>query len=282
MHGRSGIQCWFRWYELLLLLLAFFLSPLPARAKIIEADSLLLKVLEHYQNTFQGYFELEVRVFDPEAFVALDEEVPETVIPHEEADRGFKQRVIWVRDEYLLIETVDWTERPLHFYVREPVERVYDENLGSERLFSPEDIAFPVILFFTKHIEYLKSTLQGWGIQSELVEIRFLDDRFGYQLGADQAYLLVDPETYRVLEIQREVQIRGRFYPMRLTFSDWDPNMQELPIMTRCYVNGRLFKTITVTDIQRRIPVPRNRFLQNYQGRLPSFFPFSPSVDYGR
>jgi hypothetical protein len=277
------IWAWLRRpFGFLLLLLGLLCAPFSAQAKIIEADSLLLKVLAYYQNTFQGYFEIETRVFDPEAFIALDEEMPETVIPHEQTDKGFRQRVIWVRDEYLLIETLDWDERPLHIYIHEPVERRYTENLGQERLFSAEDVAFPPIYFFTKHIDYLKTVLQGWGICPETVGIRFLGESFVYQLGGDHAHILVDPETFRVLEIQREVQIRGRFFPMRIAFSDWDQDLKELPITTRCYINGRLFKTITVTEIRRRILVLRDRFLLDYQDRLPPFHPFSPRVDYGR
>jgi len=273
---RSGL-----WVSLFILIFGVGVSR-SSPAAIIEPDILLLKILEGTQNLFQVYLEIETRVFDPEAFLPLSEDLPEAVAPFELKESGFLQRVVWVRDEVLLMETTDTGNKPLHWYISEPGLPPLASNLGNSRLFSEEDVVFPPLMLMTKSPARLKSYLNALGIRPDAVGIVQYDGTIGYRLGTKNEYLLVDPETFKVLEINREVQIQGRFYPLRISFSNWHRDVPEIPVTTRCFLGSRLFKEIQVLELQKRVVSQRNQFLRLYQDRIAQPDAFSITVDYGR
>ncbi len=261
------------WISLFILLV--LVTVAPAKAMIISVDGLLSKVLENNQNVRSFYFELEALVYNPEAFSPIDEQLEKNLVPYEVKENGYFQKVVWVRDEYCLIETLDFSETPLNMYIFEPVKRVYSQNLQESRLFSNEDLVYPYLIFFTKHVAYLKTSFEEMGINASQVLIKQKDMSVVYQLGDDSENILVDPSSFRILEINRLIQIGGRYYPLQIHFSDWDSEYPQLPRKTSFYVNSRLFKEMRILLKKRRVYTPRRNFLTKYHKMLPQLHPFS-------
>ncbi|MBU2647824.1 hypothetical protein KKI24_24160 [bacterium] len=274
---RRGLLIWILGFGLQLMVVTNSVD-----AKIIGVDGLLSKVLENNQNIRSFYFEMGTRIFDPEAFSPLDEQREENLVPYETKDRNFFQKTVWVRDEYCLIETLDYAETPLNMYIIEPVNRAFGINLQDSRPFSNEDLVYPYLIFFTKFVAYLKSSLEDIGINTSKVTIEQRESSVVYQLGSDDENILVDPESFAVLEINRQVQVWGRFYPLQIRFSDWDKQYPGLPETARFYINSRLFKEVRILLKQRRVYTPRRNFLSKYHQMLPQFFPFSLDTSYSQ
>lgn len=254
----------------------------PAHAVIIGVDGLLTKVLENNQNIRSFYLEMEARVYDPEAFSPIEEELDENLVPFEIKENAFFQKIVWVRDEYYLVETLDLQETPLNMYIFEPLNREYSQNLQENSQFTNEDVVYPYLKFFTKHISYLKTSLDEMGIATNRVVVKQKAASIVYQLGDETDNILVDPGNFRILEINRSIQIGGRYFPLRVVFSEWDKQKQysALPNQTRFYVNSRLFKEMRIISKQRSVYRPRRNFFTKYLKKLPRLFPFSLTIQY--
>ena len=251
-----------------------------AQAMIISADGLLTKIVENNQYIRSFYFDIEAKVYDPEAFSPLEEQTEVDLVSEEIRDKAFFQKVVWVREEHTLIETLDSLENPLNIFVLEPIHCKFSKNLQSDRLFSEEDLLYPYFLFFTKYIAVLKENLEDLGIFTKRVAIKQKESGVVYQLGDARENILVDPITFKVLEINRQIQISGRYFPLQVVFSDWDKQYKQLPITTRFYINGRLFKEMRIIDRKRSVFRERRNFLSNYHKMLPQPYPFSLTTIY--
>ena len=152
--------------RILLPILALLLFPFGevSYAKLIKPESLLLQILEKNKEVYQFYLQIRVSVYDPEEFAPLDEEIEESWIPFEIVDKSYLQNVVWVRDEYFIIETTDLTGNPLHITMWEFGGKLFSQNLQNSRLFLPVDVELPYLIFFTKHLPSLKSNLSKIGI----------------------------------------------------------------------------------------------------------------------
>lgn len=278
MRSKDRIQINPRWTGIWLVLM--LLTASAAQAKIISVNGLLSKVLETNRNMRSFYMELEARIYDPESFSPLDEPMEENLVSVEVKENAFFQKIVWVRDEYYLVETLDFSETALHMYIFEPVSRDYGRNLQKERLFANEDIVYPYLAFFTKHIAYIKTSLERMGINAAKVSIRQRESDVVYQLGDEAENILVDPISYKILEINRLVQIGGRFFPLQILFDEWDRTYPELPVRTRFYINSRLFKEMRILLKQRRVYTERRHFLTKYYKTLPPVYPFSLNILY--
>jgi len=252
-------------------------------AKLIEPESLLLQILESNKKVFQFNLKVRVSVYDPEEFAALDEEIEDNLIPYELADKSFTQNVIWVRDEYFLIETSDLSGNPLHIFIWEFGGKEYSRNLQTSRLFLPEDVMFPYLIFFTKHLPVLKTSLSNVGVAPLKVKLGQQDSQNFYLLGLGQDNLVVDQNTFHVLEIRRLIEIWGRGYPLVAKFSNWDSKKTRIPITTKMFINGRLFKEVQVDKIEYRgVKSKVNKFLKTYRSLFPSDTEFLLGAVYGR
>lgn len=265
-----------------LFIVLVFASVTSARAMIISVDGLLSKVLENNQDIRSFYFEMEARVYNPEAFSPIDEQLEENLVPFEIKEKAYFQKIVWVRDEYYLVETLDLSETPLNMFIFEPTNRKYGQNLQESRLFSNEDLVYPYLIFFTKFIAYLKTSLEELGINANRVSIKQREMSVVYQLGDDMENILVDPSSFRVLEINRLIQIGGRYFPLQILFSDWDSQRPQLPRKCSFYVNSRLFKEIRIINNKRRVYTPRRIFLKKYHKMLPQRHPFSLNTHYAK
>lgn len=268
--------------QTLLSIIFLLVTTSAVNAKIIGVNGLLNRVLDTNQNIRSFYFEMEARIFDPEAFSPLDEQREENLVPYETWQNNFYQKIVWVRDEYYLIETLDAGENPLNMYIFEPGNRVYSQNLQDSRFFANEDLVYPYLVFFTKFVVFLKDSLEAMGINTDQVTIEQRESGVVYQLGSDRENILVDPESFKVLEINRQIQIWGRYYPMQIRFSDWDRQHTVLPGTTRFYINSRLFKEMRIISKQRHVSSPRRTFLTKYHQSIPQSFPFSLNTIYSQ
>lgn len=263
------------------LLLILSLS-IPAYAKIIGVDELLSKVLEGNKNIRSFYLEIETRVFDPEAFSPLDEQKEENLVPFEINEKNYFQKVVWVRDEHLLIETLDFAETPLNIYIYEPDNWVLNKNLQNSRFFAEEDLVYPYLIFFTKYVAFLKTSLDKIGISTNRVAIKQKEKGVVYQLGSKSENILVDPISFKVIEINRQIQVWGRYYPMQILFSGWDRQYSQLPGTIRFYINSRLFKEMRIILKKRHVFTPRRTLIKKYRELIPQLFPFSLTTIYSQ
>lgn len=250
-------------------------------AKLIEAESLLFKIVDSHKNIFQFYLELNVKVFDPEEFLPLDEKTEENWIPFENTKKSFNQNLVWIRDEYVLMETTDLSGNPLHVLIEEMDNNMFSKNLQAGRFFQTEDLIFPYLVFFTKHANILKTRLHDLGIAPAKVEMEPQESNNVYKLGTDDENLLVDPGEFRILQLNRQIQVWGRYYPLKIEFADWDKNKKRIPRNIKFFINSRLFKEITVTKIQFSVRNKRLTFLKKYQTLLPSSS-FSLEIGYAQ
>lgn len=247
----------------------FFLNTSTLFAKLIEPEGLLQKIIESYSSVSQFRMKTRVRIYNPEAFLPLEEEHEELLLPRELSENGFRQSIFWVRDEYFGIETTNLKKKPLNFLFQEGGKEVF-KSLQEERFFHPEDLLYPHLIFYTKHTSWLKKGLYSTGVAPIKVAMKEGASRIVYQFGSETENIVVDQDRYLILEINSQLQIRGRYYPYKIVFQDWDETKRRIPKTTRFYINNRLFKEIRVISLQfRGIWRERNRFLKKYRGHFP-------------
>jgi len=257
------------------------MSVSPIKALIISSDGLLTKILENNFPIRSFYFEIETRVYDPEAFSPLEETVEDNLVPLEKKENAYFQKVVWVRDEYYLVETLDYSEKPLHMYISEPVWQEYGRHLQETRFFTNEDVVYPYLCFFSKHLSFLKANLEDLGINSGSVAFKEMNNGVVYQLGDELENILVDPQSFKVIAINRLVQVSGRYFPLSIMFTEWDDAYPRLPLKTDFFINSRLFKEMRIVAKQRHVYTPRRHFLTRYHKTLPENYPFNLEVNYG-
>ncbi len=263
--------------------MAMLICSGTSHAKLIEPESLLLQILESNRKVGQCNLAVRVSVFDPEEFAPLDEDIEDNWIPYELADKSYLQKVIWRRDEFLYIETTDLLGDPLHIYVWEFGGKEFSRNLQLSRLFQTEDVLLPYLIFFTKHLPVIKRSLNTMGIAPFSVQLEQRKSQNVYLLGLGDEKLLVDPDTFQVLEIHRSLQIWGRNYSRVARFFNWDSVKQRIPMATQMYINGRLYKEIHVEEIRfGGVTSQARRFLKTYSILFLSKSKFSLSTVYGK
>jgi len=238
-----------------------------------EPDDLLRKMVESNDRLRQFKFDTQVRVFDPEAFSPLSEEQDESIPPYENISKSYKQSILWIRDEFLGIETSDNEDAPLHVYWKE-YESVFSKNLQEGRLFSIEDVLFPPTWFYSKYFQQLKKRLSEVGFVAEEVRLVQHGFRLVFRIGNEENYLLVDPESFTLVEMSYRVVIDGTSYPLRFQIQEWDRKNRNIPLLMRYYINSRLFKEIKVENIKfRGNSGERRKFQKKYKNKLkqPTF-----------
>ena len=252
----------------------YFIFPwFSVCAKLPEPDDLLRKMVDVNEQNRQFKLDIQVRVFDPEAFTPLDQIQDENIPYYENIAQSYQQRVVWIRDEFLGIETSDHKSNPLHVYFKEYAFE-FSENLQQRRRFSTDDVLFPPSWFYTKHYQQLKKKLAEIGIipvQVSLVQHGF---RLVFRIGNGESYLLVDPETFELVEMNYIVEIDGNSYPVRFQIEKRDRKNRNIPLLMKYYINSRLFKEIKVVDIRRRgNSAERRKFIKKYGKKLiqPTF-----------
>lgn len=280
---KSKPQC--TYFRVLLLLCFIMIGNGQLFAKLIEPESLLLQIVEKYKkvNYLSMYLEVEVKVFDPEAFFPLEEKYEQGTLSYELIEKSYLQKMMWVRDENLLIETLDLEFNPLHVFIYETESSQFSKNLQTDRLFTINDATFPHFLFYTKHISVLKEELFSLGVSTSYVKIKQKNFQNVYQLGTETENILVDSNNFKVLEINRQIQISGRYYPSKIVFSQWHKKKNRIPGLTQFYIDSRLFKEIRIIKYQGRgVSIKRRKFLKQYRKLIPDSQQYSVGIVYSQ
>ena len=245
-------------------------------------DSALSKVLEETNEVFQFYMELNVSVYDPEEFAKLEDDISSSLIPYEILEKSYRQKICFVRDEFISIETMDEDGEVLHVYIEEIGGQRTSENISMERFFSESDILFPPVVFFTKHLSLLKRSIGQYDILPASLELADLDRSIFYKVGTAHSFLMVDSVSFKVTMIEYPVQIRGRYFPVKIEFSDWYPKKKAIPETVRFFINNRLFKETRLSKVYfSGIFTRRKAIVKKYKDYLPNRYPFDVSLDYG-
>jgi len=252
----------------LVFLIFFIFHCASVSAKLPEPDDLLRKMISVNEGKRQFKLDIQVRVFDPEAFTPLNQKQDESIPYYENITQSYQQSVIWIRDEFLGIETLDHTSNPLHIYLKE-YEFEFSENLQNIRRFSIDDVLFPPSWFYTKHYQQLKKRLSEIGIIPTQVKLVLHGFHLVFQIGNEESYLLVDPETFGLVEMNYIIEIDGNSYPVRFEIQEWDRKNRDVPLLMKYYINSRLFKEVKVVDIRfRGNSAERRNFLKKYGKKL--------------
>lgn len=268
---------------LLVLIVQVFWGAASLHAVLPKPASILYQVLETNQNVFQFYAELKVSVYDPEEFAPLNEEADTSFKPYENTEDSFKQHIVFVRDEFISIETMDAAGKLLHLFINEIGGRTFSTVMAPQRPFSDTDVFLPSLIFFTKFVSIFEDYLYIYEIVPNQLAYGFQQDQVFYQIGSETNHIKVDPDRFKVLEIQNQIQVQGRYYPVKIEFSEWNAQKKAIPEVIRYYVKSRLFKESRIVHIQYSgIYSKRNTVVRKYKDLLPVEAPFEIDINYGQ
>ena len=241
-----------------------------ARAYVPSADELFTQLGLQVPAVSRAIFETRALVFDatPRASDRLAEvEGGVEQEPVELPERAFRQRVYWIRDALLAIETLSREGAPLHVYLDEGVAPV-SLDLTAQRHFEAIDVIHPFILFMGGRPADWRAGLAAWGIDPWRVGLRpGYKQRNLYRLGdADGPAAYFDPA--RLALVSLETRILNGAHPVTLTmdFSEaivLGENLKReeqlyFPRIVNFFINGRLFKQVRVATF--RADPPLNAF----------------------
>ncbi len=238
------------WRKNWVMLAWLLLLPSSAPAKTLLPIELMDQMLKAHQSIGQFVLQTEVTVYDPEAFIPLNQE-GDPGIPYELSARGYRQTLTFLRDELIVIESRDKKNKLLHLYLETPKGR-FSKSFERPVSLSELDTAFTPLAFYTKRAASLRKHLGGLGIAPLEVTIDEVKGRILYRFGWGEEYILVDPDSFRIEEVHRLVQAGGRYYPLREVFSHWHSIKKQVPLRVDQYIQGRLFKQIQVKSLSYR------------------------------
>ncbi|MDT8445996.1 MAG: hypothetical protein RRB13_03735 [bacterium] len=251
-----------------LLTVFLLLAASPARAKLIEPEGLILKILEHYESVRQFDLEVTYRVFDPEALAPLGEALSEQAPPSELPNQGYRQDSLMIRDEVIVVETKGLKGDLLHLTIAQMAKQL-DKNFSSNRLFSQEEAQFLPLLPITKHPAIFKGRLAQLGIDPAQVGTERQGYNVLYRLGGPEENILIDPKTFRILAINRRLNLDGRDFPLQILFIGVHSRIKALPQTIRYYVAGRLYKEAQIGPLKTRgLSRARRDLLEQYKNDI--------------
>ncbi len=250
-------------------------------AKVIEPATLISKIIEKSRHVYQFDLQATVQVFNPEAFVPLEEVLEDDKITFEDKEKGFLQHIIFMRDEYIFIETMDFENNPLHLYLQEGFKKG-SINIQDQRYFHIEDVFFSYVVLFTKFNRFLTWGLAELGISPIETKIVKHGNIYAYQLGTSENNIIVDQDTFLVIEMNRTINIRGRDYPLKMTFDRWDQKKKRIPRLVKFFIKSRLFKELKVNKIvYRGIRTSAKAFSNEYKFYFPTL-KFSETINFSQ
>ena len=137
-------------------------------------------------------------------------------IPDEATERGFQQRIYWIRDRLLAIETLNTAGDPIHFYMDEGLGQVAGD-LTETRHFEPVDVRHPYIQFMTGSLSGWLKGMGRWGIFPTSVRLRrAYKSRVLYSLtDGEGSYAAFDPKRLQLKRIECLIEQSGQ--PARLS-----------------------------------------------------------------
>ncbi|MDX2469301.1 MAG: hypothetical protein QNL04_01855 [SAR324 cluster bacterium] len=258
---QGRILPFFRFFVSLAVALLFSNS---AQAKLPSPDDLIGKILEAYAAGNNFSLTLEVSVYDPEAYSPIDQETAPAP-PFEISANAYVQQIVFVRDDFVAIESYSKKKQLLHLLMKKGSLKL-EQSLNKKRTFTEEDATHPALFFYTRLDWKLIRDLNELGLAPLEVKLKEVEEEVYFQLGFGDEYLLVDPVTFRVVELNRSIQINGKSYPLTVKMSAWDKTRKIIPQKIDYYINDRLFKSIRVVKVNfRGIGRRKNLLLKKYK-----------------
>jgi len=179
--------------------------------------------------------------------------------PQLQPERGFIQKIYWVRQALLGIETYSATGELLHFYLSEG-GNVIQASLNPQRSFALADILPPYLPFVESNPAQWRRGLTEWGISPNRVElVRGAKDILYFRLAeGPQSGLWLDRDS--ILPVRLDAVVQGGGDPLRLTllFGDFAEVIEasansatlHYPFTTNYLLNGRLFRQTRVVEFR--------------------------------
>jgi hypothetical protein len=240
---------------------AALLGALPARAYVPSLDEIYHLVAAHPAPLQRAMLETRTYVFDPLHRVdpVGANANPDAVAP-ELPTREYRQKIYWIRNSFLGIETYAADGTLLHFYLNEGFLPVQG-NLTAGRSFSEADVVHPFLAFVAADPARWRQAVTFWGLNPKRVEIARGDKgEVYYRLAEDeQKALWLDPELLRPIKLQtrldggdqggRTLTIEFREF-MFIGSSDNDAENFYFPRTVDFLLDGRLFKQIVVLHFE--------------------------------
>ena len=204
--------------------------------------------------------ETVVQVYDP--FIKNNKgEAPKH--PIELPARSFKQLIHWKDGEVLVVETHNEQGELLHFYYENKAE-LLSLSLNDNRSFSTEDILPRQLRFRSRYEDKRSRALQELGIVSKEVAYHIRDDNHVFLRIGDlesRHYALLNPKTYELSSLHNRLWQEDRnSLDLTIVFKKYVTyRWQTYPKVTEYYLDKRLYKRMTVTNIRTlsRLPIKK-------------------------
>jgi hypothetical protein len=240
--------------------------PASARAYVPSAQDLFTQLSLQVPLISRAIIDLRVLVFDPapkQGDLPAEGEGSVEPEPVEQPERGFRQRLYWIRDQLAAVETFSNSGELLHVYVNEGLAEGA-VNLGT-RHFETLDVLHPFLPFMGGRPDDWRQGLAQWGIQPWRVGLRP-----GYKLhnlyrvgmpGAPAAYL--DPARLALVSLETRILTDGAPLRLSVNFSEavlLGENLKReeqlyFPRVASFFLNARLFKQVRVVRAQADPPL---------------------------
>jgi hypothetical protein len=220
----------------------------------------LMYQMELRMNWKRVKMETVVQIFDP--FSKTEENgIPEhpAAIPA----RGYKQLIHWKDGEVLVVETQSMEGELLHFYY-EYKDDVLSVSLNDNRSFETEDILPLQIRFRSKYEEVRNKALQELGIVNKEIDYHIREDNHVFLRIGDLDsghYALLNPKTYDLSAVYDRIwKSDGSWLDIKIIFNKYETyRWQTYPKVTEYYLDGHLFKRVSVSSVRTLSRLPINR-----------------------
>ena len=143
----------------------------PARAYVPSLEEIYQLVAGRQPAVQHAVIETRSTVFDP---LGRSGKPAQSAHPDAEPpalpERSFRQKIYWIRNAFLGIETYSEDGKLLHFYLHEGFRPV-QQSLTDGRTFSESDVVHPYLPFVTVDPARWRQAIGFWGLQPATVEI---------------------------------------------------------------------------------------------------------------
>lgn len=144
----------------------------PARAYVPGLERIFSQIVARRPGISRAILETRSVVFDPYGLYTPGPSGlphPDAPLP-ESLGRAYRQKIYWIRDRLLGIETSSESGQPLHFFLKEgyrPVQGGYDPG----RVFREAEILPPYLPFLTGSAAAWRRGLSFWGLIPQKVDL---------------------------------------------------------------------------------------------------------------
>ena len=143
----------------------------PARAYVPSLEEIYQRVAARQPAVQHAVIETHSTVFDP---LGHSGKPAQSVNPDAEPptlpERSFRQKIYWIRNAFLGIETYSEDGKLLHFYLHEGFRPV-QQSLADGRTFGEADVVHPYLPFVTVDPARWRQAIGFWGLQPATVAI---------------------------------------------------------------------------------------------------------------